>query len=81
MLYFVVHVFLYLFSLLGQGTEEEHGGENGDKEALRSRGRYRAGQPREAHVPLAVQDFPAQRAHGRELTVRLFWDRDMTTEI
>ena len=58
-------VFRFFFS--GQGPEEEHGGKDGDKEAFRSRGHYRARQPGEAHVPLAVQDFPPQRAHGCEL--------------
>ena len=52
----------------GQSPEEEHGGKDGNKEAVRSWGHHRARQPGEAHVPLAVQDFPPQRAHGGEFS-------------
>lgn len=48
----------------GEGKKAQHGGQDGGSEAFCSRGYAGARQPRKAHVPLAVQDFPSQRAHS-----------------
>lgn len=50
----------------GQGPQAQHGRKDGDTEALRPGGHDRARQPRETHVPLAVQGLSSQRAYRGE---------------